>query len=56
MRAVVCYLHCGYVFSWEGVSGVGDEHAGFAHGAVPDHHTLDGPRVKLSHPATTHER
>lgn len=33
--------HSGHILLWEGVVGVAHQQAGFPHGAVPHHHTLE---------------
>ena len=41
-------LHSWHVLPGEAVCGVGDEHAGLAHRAVPHHHALDRPARRHS--------
>ena len=50
----ILYLHCGDIFTREAVSGVGDEHTRLAHCTIPNHHTLDWPRLwhRSASPAT----
>lgn len=38
--------HCGDVFRGKLIGGVGDEQAGFPHGAVAHHHALYGLHLK----------
>jgi len=42
-RGGVVVEHSRNIFPWEGVCGVGYEHAGLADRAVPHHHALDRP-------------
>ena len=48
------YLHCWNIFSWETVSGIGDQHTSLAHSPIAHYNTLDWPTLSHRTPLLKH--